>query len=218
MPVRKSQFFILLVAAATTVAKLSAAPVLTGQIEFVPAPPSLLVGEFESSTYIRLLFERGVTTTADTTVNIVTPGVFTSNPGTATLGPGTYASWILHFDALGEPAGLGLAGTVRFQLPVLALISNFAQLNATHTAFGAPGTTYPTTQHQVDFGTPFDTVTLSSDRYGVEVNWSTGSFVDEMRILTATPEPGTCSVVVVGLMLVACGRCLSPGMSHSRKR
>lgn len=185
----------------------AAGPILSGDVELVSAPPSLLLGAYESSL-ARLFFEGVFTVTTQTTVNIVNPGTYDYYPGTAVLGPGTYMSWFLHLD---PPATsyVPARGTIQFEQAIAALIGTDAELNSSLASFGRPGTLYPTTEnpHATDFGPPGDdVVTLSADMLTLTIDWSALPHEDQLRILTSVPEPASTLTLSIGLVLLALAR------------
>lgn len=182
----------------------------TGAVVMVATPPAdVSSNNWESNTQIRAFNElQGLTLPVDTAVDISVPGTspsaVDSNLSPATLAAGTVVNcYALHFDVVGTRAtdnALELTGSVTFSDPVLGLIALASSLNATNAELGLAGVTYSDgTDHGLELnpagGGTSDVVTLSADRRTVSVDLRDASFADDLRIVTAVPEPGTLAVM-----------------------
>ncbi len=190
---------------------------VTGEIEVVAMPPSLLGGVFTNQTYIRLMHEGigtvtagmpgfqadgayhnpalGVGQPADATFAnaIVTPY---AGPGLPAVGTGVY-SILLHFDPnlgglpLNLAQGIARTGTITFNRQILGVYVTSGALNATDAIFGS-GTVYPTsTGRDMEFNYDGDFFSIASNRYELSVTMfvHNGGIFDEMRIILATNTP-----------------------------
>ena len=183
----------------------------TGAVTPVAPPPSVALGARESNTQLIVFSERtGFALPGNVSVNLSAPGTANSangfNPSPATLPAGTLAD-IFFFHS--DPVGNGPAtyvGTATFSTPILGVITTAALLSATDASLGNPGTTYPTgLAGRGPEGT--DTVTLSADRRTLSLNFTTSTAVNEVRVLTAVPEPSSLVLGAIGAgALLAFGR------------
>ncbi len=169
-----------------------------GPVAQVTPPPSLLPGEFTSSTEIRFFCERHeVTLTESLAVNEVREGP------TEIAAETTVNSYMLRDDS---PQGGELTGSVKLESPVLGVITSDANLDKSD-YLGVPGTVYPTgvSERGLESG---DTAIIGEDDLTVTMTSSFSEPGDEARIITAptsgaavastnfntsAAEPGTCS-------------------------
>jgi hypothetical protein len=128
----------------------------------------------------------------------------------ATLQPGTIVnSYALHFDVVGSLATQNAkeaVGSITFTDDVLGLIALSDTLNSTNASLGLSGVLYSSgTDHGLELnpagGGTSDVVTLSADRRTVTVDLQNASFPDDLRIVTAVPEPAS---LTLAAMLIGC--------------
>ena len=152
----------------------------------LPPPASVSGGVLESDDEVVLFLEReNLRLTVGVDVDLSASGAVLSS---ADLSPGSVAagrfvdSWYLHADPIGAgPARV--AGAVRFDRPVLGVITDGGRLLASEPVLGHPGTTYAGAVAHVDPDAG-DHLWLSDDRRTLAVGWPLGSQVNAIRVLT----------------------------------
>jgi len=194
----------------------------TGAIVVVSSPSNVRLGFLESNTSILAFAEQSNKTLAnDLAVNISAPSTV-PNGSSINLTPGTIPagthvdSWLLHFDPVGTPQlALALSGSITFDRPVLGIEVLSTSLDNTDGLLGASGSEYtlrdPLKGLELAVGmagiNTFDGITLSADRKTVTTILSTQLNFDQVRIITAVPEPSSFAMLIVGgLSLLACCR------------
>ena len=184
---------------------------ISGEIEIVSIPSNLNVGQFISSTHIRLIHEAAGTITANmpdfdydgayhdpglpivygdnTFGNAVTAAY--DGPGLPEVGTQVY-SILLHFDpdltdsSFSLSEGIGRTGTITFNRPILGVYVTSAKLNTTDNIFTPNGVTFPTTSaRDMEFNYDGDQYSIFPDRYGLSLTMFShyGGILDEMRII-----------------------------------
>jgi hypothetical protein len=188
----------------------------TGAVTIVANPPAdVSSNQWESNTLIRIFAEQqNAAPAAGIAVDISSPGT-SPTPQSMNLSPATIAAgtqvnvFMLHFDVNGtRPTenALEATGSVTFDQPILGLIALSDTLNSSNAALGLPTLTY---SNGVDHGLELnpngigngttDLVTLSADLKTVTVDLRNASFADDLRIITAVPEPTSLLLLVLGL-------------------
>jgi len=175
----------------------------TGAIVEIPAPSDVRVGALESDTQIVAFAEQlRFTLAQDLPLNIANPGT-SPDGGVPNLSPGTIPagtkidSYFLHFDSVGgtDESPVGIAGSITFSHDILGLIVNPGTLDNTDNMVGVPGLFYAKVNNrgpEFDPDAPAaDFVTLSADRRTVTLNLLNAGSVDQLRVITAVPEPAT---------------------------
>ncbi len=183
-------------------------------------PLFLDLGELESNIFISEIAEqKNVQLNSALAVDISLPSTVPSSIS-VNLTPGVVAagtrvdSYLLHFDPIGTPSQpLALSGSVTFSLPVLGIEVLTTSLNSTDTVLGIPGAFYPI--GEVNRGLElsvglvgietFDGITLSLDRKTVSVILSTQLSLDQVRVITAVPEPSSLTQFGIGAVGLAGG-------------
>lgn len=194
---------VLTLAAAMTTSSASAAIIgVTGNTTWLgSAPVSCTPGSLTGFNAYTWDEQQGVSLSlnVDMTNN---PGSSTSPiPGTAN---GVYDSHFIHFEGI---AGVvGAVGTVSFNNPIVAVIFRNTNLDNSDAPAGSPGTVYPT-------GYPFRGLNANPPSFfsilGNTLSFNLNSinpvaFVDQIRVLTQAPAPG--SMALLGLGGLIAGR------------
>jgi hypothetical protein len=181
----------------------------TGDVTQVAPPPSLELDAFVSNTTIWLIEEAGVVLATDLAVDLTLPGTY-NDPAQITPGiipAGTVVrSYITHFDSIDTQLVLNRSGSITFDTDILGVMILDATLDASDPVVGLASVVYPTglVFRGTEISTQFpesvslvDNRTFRIDRIGVDL------VSDSLRIITIVPEPGTASLLAIGLSLLA---------------
>jgi hypothetical protein len=188
----------------------------TGAVSVATPPADVSSNHWESDTVIRAFAEQqGLVLLQPASVDISLPGTSPSatdqNLSPAVIPAGTLVNvYSLHFDVVGTRptnSALEAIGSITFSQDVLGLIALSGTLNNSNATLGLPGLTYSSgPDHGLELnpvgGGTSDFVTFSADRRTVNVDLLNASFADDLRIVTAVPEPS------VGLIVVAAASAL----------
>jgi hypothetical protein len=175
-------------------------------IQIAP-PPSVLQGALESKTDMYLFPEQSLILAAALPVDIAGPGLYNiSNPSAPGAIPaGTHIqSYFLHKDPLGTTFTFNI-GTFNVPSPqkIVGLLVTDASLDATDVLLGNPTTAYPTglafRSPELTFPITPDSIVWTANSITLVFVSSTAEVVDQLRILTIIPEPGTLSLALIGL-------------------
>jgi uncharacterized protein (TIGR03382 family) len=172
----------------------------SGAVAVVPAPLDLREGAWESDTEIRALAERQGVLLADALpVDITVPGQYGAG-GTPNISPGAISagtridSYLVHFDTIPDQS-VSAGGSVTFDSAILGMLVRAQALIETDSLVGLPGALYPQGDargwefQQPEQGGGLDSLTFSADRQTISFELRNGARVDQIRILTAVPEP-----------------------------
>jgi hypothetical protein len=189
-----------------------------GAVTVVASPQAdISSNQWESDTQIRAFAEQtNLILSQDVADDISVPGTSPSassnNLSPATIPAGTAVnSYFLHFDVVGQRAtanALEATGSISFAEPVVGILALSDTLNTSNSFFALAGVTYASgADHGLDFdpagdGTS-DIVTLTADRRTVAVDLRNASFADDLRIVTAVPEPACISLCMMILLAAA---------------
>jgi len=196
----------LLAAAFFPIAAQAAIISTTGAVSIIAAPASVNDGALESNTKIFAFPERqNVALTSATIVDMSVPGTIPVSPGddnfsTALIPVGTVVrSYYLHCDVVGVPGvPLELTGSATFDTDIIGIIIVQGNLNLTAAFPGLSTTTYSTISgFEVNTTVGFDSVSMTFDRRTVFVDIRNGTSVDDVRILTAAPEPASLALLSI---------------------
>ena len=186
----------------------------TGAVVVIPAPASIVTGGLESDTQIDAFAEMQGTAlahaiTLDITVPGTSPTATNQHLSTGSLPAGSLVnSYYLHFDDVGSSTttAVALSGSITFDTDVIGLDVLSNTLNATDAFVGLASVTYDSADSArglelvaggVGIG-PNDSITLSSDRRTVSFNLRDEGSSDDVRIITAVPEPSGALLFLVG--------------------
>jgi len=168
----------------------------SGAVTVVGAPCSVVEGALESDSAIRLFAERQ---------NYVLPAAVTVDAqglSGAVLPQGARVNvYYVHADPVGNGQGKQLRGSVTFNTPVLAVLTDSGALLNTHNTLGNTWhptikTAYSTSSDQGIEADDSVTVNAQQKRVDFVFNGSTG--VDQVRIITAA-TPGTATVTAAAV-------------------
>lgn len=182
----------------------SADIVAVGGAAVVAEPPSsIALDQWQSDTEVRGFFERQTTLSSNLTLDHVNVGFVEdlSELVSGVVPSGTTVqSYLFHADPL--TTGL-LSGYVIFDTPVLGVEVQSFSLMGTDGRLGRPGVTYGTnSSRRLELSsTSLDTFEISADRLRVDFTMQVDDADDEIRIVTAVPEPGALSLLAFGGML-----------------
>ncbi len=199
---------ILLLAAAPAIPSIVS---ITGNIVIVGPPASVITGQYQNNGNIRLFEEQeAIELTSRVWVDIVSPGRY-DEPGDleddAFLRRDTMvASYLLHADPRNPPQEY--QGTVEFDMDILGVIVRRNRLRNTDAMLGAPGTAYPDDSYPstgLELDPDEDWVRLIDQRT-LRVHFTVHNAVDEVRVLTAIPEPGSWLLLASGLLGLGLGQ------------
>lgn len=193
-----------------TVTLLSALPASAAIIEVGGAavlaepPSSILLNQWESDTEIRGFFERQAVLSSDLSLDHVNIGLVDHEsvlvPGFVSAGTAVQ-SYLFHTDSVNGFDAL-LAGYVVFDAPILGVLIHSSSMNGTDGFLGRPGTTYgqhPGRRLELPPGS-LDTFEISGDRMRLDFTLKFAAANDNIRIITAIPEPGSLALLsLVGL-------------------
>jgi len=180
----------------------------TGAITIIPAPSDTSPGALESNTEIRAFAERqSVLLAANLPVDITVPGT-SPQGGVPNLSSGSIAagitvnSFLLHFDSLaGTVDPVSVTGSISFTEDILGIAVLSDTLDSTDAIAGLLGLTYPSGNArglELNAGdTGIDGITLSADRRTVSVNLLNLNATEQVRIITAVPEPSSISLAAI---------------------
>lgn len=182
-----------------------------GAVEVTNAPPSLRNDAFQSSEYIRIFLERE-RYVDELEVNAVRLGTYNAYADFSDRTIRPYAgvrSFLIHYDQVGNSAER-LGGSITFEQPILGVIGRSRTLEATDPEFGAVGTLYPTVREgrQVEYDRPddHDFFRLEPDGRTIYAFMQVTTKFDQIRVITAVPEPTTAILITATLIVSACIR------------
>jgi hypothetical protein len=186
----------------------SAGGSVSGNVEQIAPPPSVVLGALESNSFVRFFAERTANflnqdVSADITqpsivgnLSDLTPGVVSANQ--------LVDSYLLHADAItDEQPSVTFHGSITFDRPILGILVRGPALSATDSNLGSPLTAYIPAEFnrglELSSMSPVgDSLQLSADFQTITFVLKSGALYDQIRVITASiPEPST-------LALVAC--------------
>lgn len=172
----------------------------------IAAPPSVLPGALTSQTDAYVFLESTLTLGAPLPVDISLPGLYNSNSPTSVgaIPAGTnVSSYMIHHESVDQQYSF-IYITFTFPNPVLGIITTGPGLDATDLTLGNPGTTYPTGLDFRGLEMPYtitpDSVFWAGNQVFVGVASTTALILDQMRVITQVPEPGSITLSVLGVL------------------
>lgn len=215
MPINRIRFQLLgaLIAALASYASspsdlLAGIAVVTGDFEVVAAPPSVQPQQYESSTAIRVFLE-SEQSIASFPVNAVAPGTYHAYADFVdqTFVPtGPVRSYFIHYDVVGQTLAQA-SGSITFDEPILAVIGRSLTMQETDATLGSPTTLYPIVRFNRELEYEprgnYDFFRLEPDGHTIFVQVEDSTDVDQIRVITAVPEPSTILLGIIGLLTIA---------------
>lgn len=178
----------------------------------ISAPASVLPGAIQSQTDASIFFESTTTLLAPLPVDIIAPGTYNvadpDNPGAIAAGTKVNSYFLHHESVANQLSTVIVAGS--FPNPILGVIINDTFLDASDPILGNPGTLYPTGLDYRGLELPYtalaDVLFWSGNQVFISVKSTTADVLDQVRIITAVPEPSTFVLAAIGgLGLFLCG-------------
>lgn len=192
------------VAVIAMLAPLASADIIEvgGAAVLAEPPANIALNQWESDTEIRGFFERQTVLFSDLALDHVNTGLVDHEsllvPGLVSAGTAVQ-SYLFHADSVAGFDAL-LSGYVVFDQPILGVLITTASMNGTDDFLGRPGVTYgnsPGRRLELPPGS-LDTFEISGDRTRLDFTLKFAAAYDELRIITAVPEPG--SLALLSLM------------------
>lgn len=163
-------------------------------------PPNISHNLWESDTGARVWFERTVELGSPLAVNAVNTGMVFPVGTPGDIAPQAIESYMLRTDPIGGNL-ISLDGFVVFDQPILGVVTQGNTLDNTDALLGRPGINYNLNEAR-GLENP-DTFLISADRLRVDFLYETGTWTDDVRIITAVPEPGSIAMLALaGLTLL----------------
>ena len=178
---------------------------VTGELAEIEAPPSVVFGQCVSTTEMRVFEEQqDITLTEDLQVTITSAGTY-ANPEDLTPGvipAGTVIrSYFLNADP-NSHMSVYFNGSVTFDGDILGIMTRQIDLDPSDAITGALGTTYPYGQlsRGLELGAAgSDQIIVESDLRTLTVVRAVASIPgDQIRVITAVPEPTTLGLLALG--------------------
>jgi hypothetical protein len=166
-----------------TTAAVAAITSTSGAVVQIAPPASVQDGALQSDTQIRVFEEQQcVTLASDLQLD------FSAAGGSGLIPAGTVvSSYLLHFDPTGS-APVTLTGSFGTDEVIIGVLTNASSLDATDSAVGAPGTTYPAGDpaRGLDAG---DSITVSGDQLTATTTVTDRFHFDQIRVIGHCPPP-----------------------------
>lgn len=189
----------------------------TGAVTVTAPPPSLVLGQWESDTEIRIFVERTnfalpIALDVDVTLPGTVPGTDDENLSEGTIPAGTFVdSYFVHVDSISGGSGnqIAYAGSVTFNQAIIGVLLKLTESDSDE-YLGFPGTIYSTGNNRnleldpSEIGTSFhDSIILSDDLRTITFDIRNGRSLDQLRVITAVPEAS--SIILCASATLAIG-------------
>jgi hypothetical protein len=178
---------------------------VSGTVTQISAPPSVVVNSGLESNTTAFIFaeQQDVTLGAAVAVNASAPGIYNS-PGSLTSGSiaagSVVSSYYYHADSVGTRNSVTYRSTIVFDTDILGIIVNDNTLIASDW-LGSGTTAYGTNNRGFEMGSApgFDSFSISINGRTLTILDTTTTLSDDMRIITAVPEPAAPWLVAAAL-------------------
>ncbi len=189
------------VAVIAMLAPLASADIIEvgGAAVLAKPPANIALNQWESNTEIRGFFERQTVLLSDLMLDHVNTGLVDHEslvvPGFVSAGTAVQ-SYLFHADSVDGFDAL-LSGYVVFDAPILGVLITTASMNGTDDFLGRDGVEYgnsPGRRLELPPGS-LDTFEISTDRTRLDFTLKFAAAYDELRIITAVPEPGSLALL-----------------------
>lgn len=191
-----------------TMAWLCATQAASAGLIIISAPASVQAGALQSQTDAFIFYESTTTLNAALPVDIIAPGTYNlatpDNPGFIPAGT-EVNSYMLHRESVASQlSSVIVAGT--FPNKILGVIIGDVNLDNSDPILGNPGTSYPTGLDFRGLEVPYtllaDVVFWSGNQVFISVKSVTADVMDQVRIITAVPEPSTFALAALAAPLL----------------
>lgn len=166
-------------------------------------PADISQGLWESDTEARIWAERSVLLSSPLAVNAVNTGIAFPDGVAGDIASQPVESYMLRSDPIGAHDA-SYDGFVVFDQPILGLIFFGGRLNNTDALLGRPGV-IPYLNVARGLDDP-DMFSITADRLRVDFHYLTGGYSDDVRIITAVPEPSSVALFGMASFAVMCRR------------
>jgi hypothetical protein len=179
---------------------------VSGMALQIAAPASVVINSGLQSDTSAFVFseQQGVPLAANALVDATASGTYTTASGLTpgSIGIGTRVnSHYLHADRLGSPASfVTFSGSITFDADILGVAALNSGLDASR-FLGAAGTNYSGIGGLELINQ--DQFTISADRRTLSFSFLTSNGSDDLRIITAVPEPGALAMMCTMLGALA---------------
>ena len=185
---------------------------ISGDIQEITAPSSIVLGEVFKE-------QEGLLLPSNLTVDVVSPGTYGTNANPNKFPQGTLSSgilvdsWFLHSDPINNILSF-YNGTVTFDQEIVGIIFNSNRLVNTHDLLGGLNTSYDQNFFNI-FGS--DQFILSSDLRTLTINSAANTGADNLRVLTKSTVPEPLTILGAGTA-VAFGTSFKRKLSKAKKK
>jgi hypothetical protein len=172
-------------------------------------------GPLQSNTEIYFFQERDdYTLPSDVTINARAPGTYSTAGPSQVLSMGQVVDiFFIHMDVVSgtvvHGGGGSTAASIVFDEMILGVIGIATDLDASD-SLGDPFTIYLPVPAARQIWESEDILTISADRRTLTLDslrvGSATTYADQIRVIVATPEPGTAALMASGLAVLAASR------------